>query len=87
MSVPRSSRAQSKIGRDISLNEVRPGDLVFFAAGKRRWKITHVGLVTEVRSRSDIRFIHASSSKGVIEANLMSDYYLKIFKRARRPKY
>lgn len=87
MSLPRTSKDQSKIGHEVSINELRPGDLVFFAAGRVKWKITHVGLVTDVRDLENIRFIHASSSKGVMEANLMSNYYRKIYRAARRPKY
>jgi len=87
LALPRTSKDQSKIGHEVSIREIQKGDLVFFAAGRNRWKITHVGMVTEVRNRQDIRFIHASSSKGVIEANLMSNYYQKIFRKARRPKW
>ena len=87
LSLPRSSKDQSKVGLEVSIQELKPGDLVFFAAGDSRWRITHVGMITEIRSRQDIRFIHASSSKGVIEANLMSNYYQNIFRKARRPKF
>jgi probable lipoprotein NlpC len=82
--LPRTSEAQSKVGKEVKLREVQPGDLVFFATGKRKRKITHVGLVTEKKSKDNVKFIHASSSLGVIEANLLSDYYQKIFREARR---
>jgi probable lipoprotein NlpC len=85
--LPRTSKAQSKIGKGVSLYEVQPGDLVFFAAGKRRREITHVGLVTQIRSKEDVQFIHASTKLGVMETNLFSEYYKKIFIRARRPDY
>ncbi len=81
--LPRTSNEQSKTGRLISLYEVTPGDLVFFATRGRQ--ISHVGMVTEVRGKKDIRFIHASSSLGVIESNLFSDYYRRSFVKARRP--
>lgn len=82
--LPRTSEAQSKVGKEVKLKEVQPGDLVFFATGKRKRKITHVGLVTEKKAKDNVKFIHASSSLGVIEANLLSDYYRKIFREARR---
>lgn len=82
--LPRTSADQSKVGKEVKLKEVEPGDLVFFATGKRKRKITHVGLVTERKSRDNVKFIHASSSLGVVEANLLSDYYRKIFREARR---
>lgn len=34
VALPRTSSEQSKIGRNVSLYELRPGDLVFFAAKK-----------------------------------------------------
>ncbi len=81
--LPRTSAEQSKTGSLVSLHEVVPGDLVFFALRGRQ--ISHVGMVTEVRGKKDVRFIHASSSLGVIESNLFSDYYRKNFVKARRP--
>ena len=83
--LPRTSAEQSKYGKKVSLYELEPGDLVFFAAKKGRGKITHVGLVTEVRGKKEVMFIHSSSSLGVIENNLHSDYYRKIFIKAQRP--
>lgn len=82
--LPRVSEDQSKIGEKIKLKDLKPGDMVFFATGERRNQITHAGIVTVVRSRSDIRFIHASTSLGVTESNLFSPYYIERFKRARR---
>lgn len=82
--LPRTSEQQSKVGKEVKLKEVQPGDLVFFATGKRKRKITHVGLVTEKKARDNVKFIHASSTLGVVEANLFSDYYQKSFREARR---
>lgn len=82
--LPRSSEDQSKVGEEVKLKEVQPGDLVFFATGKRKRKITHVGLVTERKAKDNIKFIHASSTLGVVEANLFADYYRKSFREARR---
>ena len=84
ISLPRSSEAQSKIGEEIRMKDLAPGDLVFFATGNKRRKITHVGLVTEVRGKDDVKFIHASSSLGVVETNIYADYYQKRFRVARR---
>ncbi|MBX2965694.1 MAG: C40 family peptidase [Cyclobacteriaceae bacterium] len=82
--LPRSAEGQSKVGKEVKLEELKPGDLVFFATGKKKRQITHVGLVTERRSRKDIRFIHASTSLGVVEDNIFSSYYEQRFRRARR---
>ncbi len=83
-SIPRSSMDQSKVGEKVGIGALKPGDWVFFATGKKRKKVTHVGLVTSVH-KGEVRFIHASSSRGVVESNLSSDYYKKRFVRARRP--
>jgi probable lipoprotein NlpC len=82
---PRSSREQVKMGKAIGIYDLRPGDLVFFAAGRNKRTITHVGMVTEVRGKNNVQFIHASSSLGVVENNLFSDYYRRIYVKAVRP--
>ena len=84
ISLPRSSEAQSKVGTEIKMKDLEPGDLVFFATGKKRRQITHVGLVTEIKGKGDVKFIHASSSLGVVETNIFADYYQKRFRGARR---
>ena len=84
VTLPRSSEAQSKVGMEIKMKDLEPGDLVFFATGKKKRKITHVGMVTEVRGDDDVKFIHASSSLGVVETNIYADYYQKRFLGARR---
>lgn len=87
MNLPRTAREQSKIGKRVNKDDLRRGDLVFFSDKPGRRRITHAGLVTEVRSGDNVRFIHSSTKLGVVEANLFNDYYLKIFVKARRPRY
>lgn len=84
VTLPRRSADQSQVGKEVGLNELQPGDLVFFATGRKKKQITHVGMVTECRSRDDVKFIHASSSLGVVETNIFTDYYQKRFRTARR---
>ena len=84
LNLPRSSEAQSKVGTEIKMDELQPGDLVFFATGNKKKEITHVGLITDVKSKDNIKFIHASSSLGVVETNLLAEYYQKRFRIARR---
>lgn len=85
VTLPRTSSAQSQYGKNVKMNELQPGDMVFFSARKGSKKITHVGIVSVVKSKNDIRFIHASSSRGVVEDNLMSNYYQGVFVKATRP--
>lgn len=82
--IPRTSKAQSKVGKKVKLDQLRKGDLVFFATGKKKRKITHVGLVTGKNGQNNLTFIHASSSLGVVETNIYSDYYMKRFRYGRR---
>jgi cell wall-associated NlpC family hydrolase len=83
LSLPRSAEDQSTVGEKVKQRDLQPGDLVFFATGKRRRQVTHVGLVTDVR-RGGVKFIHASTSLGVIETDLSQDYYAKRYRLARR---
>jgi probable lipoprotein NlpC len=78
VSLPRRARDMYKVGASVSLNQINPGDLVFFknTAGKG---ITHVGIYTGQAS-----FIHASSSSGVISSSLSTGYYKKHFAGARK---
>jgi probable lipoprotein NlpC len=84
LTLPRTADAQALVGTKIKVKDLRPGDLVFFATGKKKREITHVGIVTTVRGNHDILFIHASTSQGVTETNLFSEYYSKRFRVARR---
>lgn len=82
--LPRSSEDQSKVGAEVEMKELQPGDLVFFATGKKKRQITHVGLVTERKGKDNIKFIHSSSSLGVVETNLYAEYYQKRYRTGRR---
>jgi probable lipoprotein NlpC len=86
LKMPRVSWQQSEVGREVDVPEIRPGDLVFFVpeSGKEGY-VSHVAIVTEVRATNDIRFIHASSSRGVREDNLYSNYFKGRFVKALRP--
>ena len=81
--MPRTSAQQKKVGNRVSKSEIKKGDLVFFATTKKKRKITHVGLVTGKRD-GEIIFIHASTSKGVMESSLENAYWKKRFRQARR---
>lgn len=84
VALPRTADAQALKGEQVKLGDLKPGDLVFFATGKKKREITHVGIVTEVKGKDNVKFIHASTSLGVVETNLYSDYFKKRFRVARR---
>ena len=83
MRLPRTSSEQATVGKEVALENVRPGDLVFFATKKGDSKISHVGIVTEIKEKEIVLFIHAANT-GVQEDNLYSKYYQKTFIMARR---
>lgn len=84
VSLPRTANEQSTLGKKIPLDELKEGDLVFFTDKKGHNKITHVGIVTDVRSKTEVRFIHASTKLGVVEADLFADYYKPLILKAVR---
>lgn len=63
---------------EISRDELREGDLVFFTNDSGR-RINHVGIYLY-----DDKFIHSSSSKGVVISDLKQNYYVKHFYKAAR---
>ena len=81
--LPRRSEDQSKLGDKVPLAQVKPGDVLFFATGRKRNEVSHSGIVTEVE-KGDVRFIHSSTSLGVTEDFLSSDYWSKAFLFAKR---
>ena len=83
VNLPRTAKEQSKVGNKRSWQGIRAGDIVFFKFKQKGNKWFHTGIITSV-SKTQIKFIHASSSKGVIESNLLSDYYKKNVKNFRR---
>ena len=83
LKLPRRSEDQSAMGKKVPDAKIRPGDVLFFATGKKKKEVTHTGIVTEVQ-REEVRFIHASTSLGVTEDYLSSRYWAKAFLFARR---
>ena len=84
LTLPRTAEGQSLVGEKVKKKKLSEGDLVFFATGDKKKEITHVGIVTEVKAKDNVKFIHASTSLGVVETDLYSDYYRKRFRTARR---
>lgn len=80
--IPRVSTDQAEFGEEVSIDEVKMGDWVFFATGKVGI-ISHVGLV--IKEKPDVIFIHASTSKGVKEDRLSQKYYKDRLVKIIRP--
>lgn len=76
MQLPRDTDSQAHLGRAVSSRQLRPGDLVFFNIGR---STRHVGVVVEKN-----KFLHASSSKGVMISDLNQPYWQRYYWQARR---
>jgi len=81
--LPRTTKDLSTSGDWIDLKKVQKGDLLFFATKKNSRKVNHVGIVTSV-NKTDVKFIHASTSKGVMISKLKERYWYFAFVQARR---
>ena len=78
ISIPRTSSSQYyELTRKVSKSNLQPGDLVFFnTSGKG---VSHVGMYI-----GDGKFIHSASSKGIVIADLFSNYWMNLYLGARR---
>lgn len=81
--LPRVSRDMARKGVRIKLNETEEGDLVFFQTNKNRNVINHVGLVLE-NKKGVIKFIHSTTSRGVIISSMEERYWKNAFVQVRR---
>lgn len=76
MSLPRTTRQQSKQGVEMSWSDAQQGDLVFF---KTKRSTYHVGIYL-----GNKQFMHASTSKGVIISRIDNPYWASKFWQVRR---
>ena len=74
--LPRGSREMSKRGNWVSKSNLEIGDLVFFAP---RGYVNHVGIYM-----GSGKFMHTSSSRGVVISKLNSRYWKRRYYSARR---
>ncbi|MBF0786183.1 peptidase C40 [Muribacter muris] len=71
--LPRSTAEQKHTGRAISKSALRPGDLVFFRNNH------HVGVYI-----GGGKFVHASTSRGVMTSSLSERYWARNYTQSRR---
>jgi cell wall-associated NlpC family hydrolase len=78
LALPHGARAISQLGKTIPVDQLQPGDLVFFNTLKHTF--SHVGIYL-----GEGRFIHAPSNGGGVHIVNMNDaYWAKRFNGARR---
>ena len=74
--LPRTTAQMLNGGQFVRLDQLQPGDLVFFRiAGKEQ----HAGIYLD-----NDRFMHASSSRGVTVSSLSNRYWINHYSQARR---
>ena len=76
LSMPRTTVLQSKVGKEITKDELVLGDLVFFKTGRSS---KHVGIYIE-----DGKFMHASTKYGVTISELDNVYFKNKYWKAQR---
>jgi len=78
VTLPHNARELARVGKKISVNDLEPGDLVFF--NTRRFAFSHVGIYL-----GENRFLHAPATGRDVEvATLDRAYWHKRFNGARR---
>ncbi len=76
--LPHNAYSMSLHGQSVGLNDLRPGDLVFFNTLKHQF--SHVGIYL-----GDNRFIHAPSAGKTVQVDTLDDsYWSRHFTGARR---
>jgi hypothetical protein len=79
--VPRTSKEQYAQSQRIRKTQLNEGDLVFFHTKGKGKTVSHVGVYLR-----NNKFIHASSSGGVMISDLDEDYFMKRYVGSGRCK-
>jgi cell wall-associated NlpC family hydrolase len=68
VALPRVVRDQYRVGRGVGLDDLEPGDLVFFSSDGDQ--VSHVGIVI-----GGDRFVHAPNARGVVRVDSLAVGY------------
>lgn len=71
LSIPRTAREQYNLTNRISRTALKEGDLIFFNSGGG---VSHVGVYLQ-----NNKFVHASTSGGVMISNIFEEYWARKF--------
>ena len=70
-SIPRTAREQYNLTSRISRTELKEGDLIFF---NTRGGVSHVGVYLQ-----NNKFVHVSTSGGVVISDIFDEYWVRRF--------
>lgn len=73
ISLHASSGSQYKQGKKVEIEDLKPGDLIFFGGEQ---SITHVGIIVENKN-NELTMIHSSTSRGIVMEDIMKSAYWK----------
>lgn len=83
ISVPRVSKDFTNTGEEVPISDCKPGDLILFTGSDAKSGVVgHLGIVTQNKN-GNVRFIHASESRGVIISG-MNSYFVPRFVKVNR---
>ncbi len=68
--IPRNVKEIAKTGTSVTLQEIKPGDLLLFSTNNVKKDVSDVGVYT-----GNSEFIHSSPSRGVVTDSLEDSYY------------
>jgi cell wall-associated NlpC family hydrolase len=68
--IPRNLQHMEKSGTNVSIKEIKAGDILFFSTDSTKKDVSDVGVYT-----GNNQFIHSSTSKGVISDSLDDTYF------------
>jgi lipoprotein Spr len=71
ISLPRTTKEQYSLTSRISRTELKEGDLIFF---NTRGGVSHVGVYLQ-----NNKFVHSSTSGGVMISDIFEEYWVKRF--------
>ncbi|MGN6601983.1 MAG: NlpC/P60 family protein [Ginsengibacter sp.] len=81
--VPRVTTDFANAGEEIPIRECKPGDIILFTGSNAKNHVVgHVGIITE-NDNGDVKFIHASTSHGVMISG-MNSYFAPRFIKVNR---
>lgn len=83
INVPRVTVDFANAGEEVQIEDSKPGDIILFTGSNAKSRVVgHVGIITE-NNNGEVKFIHASTSSGVMISG-MNSYFSPRFIKVER---